>query len=42
MSKIINWLFNRPSSAEKYLAQSVDLIELERRQQELHRKGIWL
>lgn len=42
MVAIINWFFSRPSQAEKYLAQSSDLVELERRQQELQRKGIWL
>jgi len=32
----------RETEVERYLAQSVDLVDLERRQQELIRKGIWL
>jgi len=27
---------------EKYLAESTDLVDLEQRQQQLARKGIWL
>lgn len=30
------------SEVDRYLANSVDLVDLERRQQELIRKGIWL
>ncbi len=33
---------NRMSDIERYLASSHDLVELERRQQALARKGIWL
>ena len=33
---------DRKSQIEKYLASSSDLVELERRQQELARKGIWV
>tara|TARA_A100001011_G_C13947297_1_gene689697 strand:- start:475 stop:609 length:135 start_codon:yes stop_codon:yes gene_type:complete len=32
----------RMSEVDRYLANSVDLVDLERRQQELIRKGIWL
>ena len=44
MSKIINFLFglNRRNAIEKYLSESQDLVELERRQQDLARKGIWV
>ena len=44
MIKFIKMLFvrDRMSQVEKYLASSSDLVELERRQQELARKGIWV
>lgn len=44
MSKIINFLFGRSrrDSVERYLAESQDLVELERRQQDLARRGIWV
>jgi len=38
-----NWIYrSQMSQIERYLAQSHDLVELERRQQELARKGIWV
>lgn len=44
MIKFIKMLLvrDRMSQVEKYLASSSDLVELERRQQELARKGIWV
>lgn len=40
---IKNWLKrSQMSQIEKYLASSEDLVELERRQKELLRKGIWV
>jgi hypothetical protein len=33
---------DKMSQAERYLANSCDLVELERRQQELARKGIYV
>jgi len=33
---------SRMNAIEEYLAKSEDLVELERRQQELARKGIWV
>jgi len=42
MKKILNWWNTRRLRAiEDYLAKSVDLVDLERRQQELARKGIY-
>ena len=42
MKKFLNWWNTRRSRAiEEYLAKSVDLVDLERRQQELARKGIY-
>jgi hypothetical protein len=42
MKKILKWWNTRHIRAvESYLAKSHDLIDLERRQQELARKGIY-
>ena len=42
MKKILKWWNTRHIRAvEAYLAKSVDLVDLERRQQELARKGIY-
>ena len=38
-----NWLWrSQMNQIERYLAESHDLVELERRQQDLARKGIWV
>ena len=36
------WKQIRQDPIERYLANSSDLVELERRQKELLRKGIWV
>lgn len=36
------WKTSRQDPIERYLANSSDLVELERRQKELMRKGIWI
>lgn len=43
MTKLLNFLLNRNSmtAIERYLADSTDLVELERRQRELARRGIY-
>ena len=42
MKKILKWWNTRHIRAvEEYLAKSHDLVDLERRQQELARKGIY-
>ena len=43
MSKIIAW-FRKQSMdpVERYLSESTDLVDLENRQRDLARKGIWL
>jgi len=44
MIKFLKNLYNkkRMTRVEKYLAESKDLVELERRQKELQYKGIWI
>ena len=36
------WAKSRMSPVERYLANSSDLVELEARQKNLMRKGIWI
>tara|TARA_S200002703_G_scaffold64346_1_gene55671 strand:- start:464 stop:592 length:129 start_codon:yes stop_codon:yes gene_type:complete len=42
MFKFIKNLFKPVDPIEAYLANSEDLVDLERRMQELKRKGIWV
>ncbi len=44
MFRLLKMFFvrDRLNPIEKYLAESSDLVELERRQQNLARKGIWV
>ena len=41
MKTFLKWWNTRHIRAENYLAKSHDLVDLERRQQELARKGIY-
>jgi len=36
------WKRSQMSQVEKYLSESVDLVDLESRQKTLQRRGIWL
>jgi len=43
LNKIIKFFFQSPQDKIiEYLASSDNLVELERRQKELQRKGIWI
>jgi len=42
MIKFLKKLFKPSNPIEDYLAESEDLVELERRQRDLQRKGIWI